>query len=131
MNKKNIKKLIEKIKTVRYTSNAEGAKSGFNMEAYRHDCGTPSCMAGWASFISDPVAYKTTPRINEWDENMDIKRAVDWLDMPENELDILFHPNIPEDMDWNLIKPKHAIAALEIVLKEKKVSKDIWARVFA
>lgn len=27
------------------------AEAGFNMRRYAHPCGTPSCIAGWASFL--------------------------------------------------------------------------------
>lgn len=32
-------------------------KNGFNMGSYTHDCGTPSCMAGWAIALKEERDY--------------------------------------------------------------------------
>lgn len=126
MNKENIKKLIETLKGVKYTSDYVYAKSGFNMEVYSHECGTPSCMAGYAA--SEAIGYKNYKIITEDQGNGDFSHplAQNWLGLTEDQALILFLPN--ESDDWNMfdIKPKHAIKALEIILKEGKVKSNIW-----
>lgn len=48
MNTDRILALADLIESLPHTST--GAKDGFCMSSYTHNCNTPSCIAGWAAF---------------------------------------------------------------------------------
>lgn len=41
-----------------HTWSSEDNLCGFNMAGYTHLCGTPSCIAGWAAYLSVEKIWK-------------------------------------------------------------------------
>lgn len=49
--KMNVERILELADLIEQQPHASGdGEDGFCMAEYRHDCGTPSCIGGWASF---------------------------------------------------------------------------------
>lgn len=77
---------------------------GFNMRYWTHSCGTPSCIAGWAVFLSEvPV------------ETFGVKRkAAEFLGIEGEKTDRLF---LPSDVDLDDVTSSHAAAVLRHLAK--------------
>lgn len=119
MNIDNIKKLIKTLEAVEYVEDVRRAESGFNMLDYTHDCGTPSCIAGYAAFLSNP---------NDFENSECYNKAVSWLGLDHNGGALrLFCPLTVTD--WDDIKPEHVIKALNIIIEENDIPENIWERV--
>ena len=111
MNRRNIKKLITQLKKTKPVEDSgQPIKMGFNMSDFIYDCGTPACIAGWATSMSEEVRNFTAtgPRDFSWS-------AAKWMDLDHDWCTShLFYPNAWEH--WEAIEPKHAVKALENIL---------------
>lgn len=90
---------------------------GFNMENWRHhNCGTPSCIAGWAAALSrgDTKGITGIPV-----HVSDI--AIEYLDLDDEQAHDLF---CPPGHDWESITPSDAAATLRLFAETGKVK---WA----
>ena len=84
--------------------------NGFDMRNYKHTCGTPSCMAGFATWLKQGQPdYITT---SAWDIAAE---ASDWLGIPEEEALQLFIPYDEDDLDGldDDITPQEAAEVLQ------------------
>lgn len=62
------------------------ADNGFNMGGYCHPCGTPSCIAGWASYIfTGKASLGNSNRVASEILDLPYEKAVD-LFLPEEEV---------------------------------------------
>lgn len=113
MNHRNIKKLITRLKKTTPTPSDETGtvKLGFNMEDFTHECGTPACIAGWATSMSrNQNEFANRGAINFSSE------AAAWMGLDFDWCTShLFYPHAWEN--WEAIEPKHAVKALENILK--------------
>jgi hypothetical protein len=43
-------------------------EDGFDMSVFKHECGTPSCICGWAHFVSNGLAFPEVrqPLMQQW-----------------------------------------------------------------
>lgn len=48
MNKKRILKLADHIESLPHVADYSSGETGFNMEIFNFNCGTPACICGWA-----------------------------------------------------------------------------------
>lgn len=80
-------------------------KHGFNMHAYNHDCGTPSCICGFAFSLLHPgedlrkVKEETVERV-----------GAEYLGLDKWQTSGLFYPDHP--LQWCTITPQQAAATL-------------------
>ena len=83
----NVERILQLADIIEVQPHVEvGADEGFNMAGWKHPCGTPSCIAGWAAKMS-----------GEYDEdtglgNMTAKLAREWMDLGIVQSDRLFTP---------------------------------------
>jgi hypothetical protein len=121
MNKERILALadiIEKQPHVEHT-----AAKGFNMWGYRHPCGSPSCIAGWA--------IHSFPRVRS-DEGPQ-SHAAKILGISWDEASPLFDPEhyVEGVMDMRSITPAHAAAVLRHLASSGEVDWSVGAPVEA
>lgn len=91
---------------------------GFNQNFYVHECGSPSCIAGWAAQQSTgDAAIYTTPSDRR-------QVACRWLGL-ENDHRELFYP--PLELAWHLITPAQAAETLRKLAQTGVVD---WSHVF-
>ena len=112
MNVDNIKLLIERLRTVEHSVNrtTEKQPNKFCMNMLTYDCGTPACIAGWATWYALEMPEYLCP-VNT---NIE-RRAAEWLGLDyEWCSNYLFYPRAWSF--WDAIQPEHAIAALENIL---------------
>lgn len=103
--------LIEKQPHVDYSANF-----GFNMEDYRHDCGTPSCIAGWATALAHGLNEGNTPI-----EGSAHCTAVAFLSINSQDGMELFQPRGIHPDEWGNITPAHAAFTLRHLAETGKV----------
>lgn len=111
MNKKRILALADLIEQQQHTSFS--AESGFSMSSYVHECGTPSCIAGWASWLS----FGKAPVLA--DEILLFDRARGYLGLKEDAAKSLFLPANYQDQD--LYTPTQAAETLRHLAKTGEV----------
>lgn len=119
LNKKHINELIETLRPLR-TGHDEGEFDMTNWQHKGHACGTPSCMAGWATWIVE--GRPTGPLEHLHSECEDA--AAQYLGLTYEQADELFLPfdaETAEGYDTNNIQPHHAIAVLEHLRDTGKV----------
>lgn len=128
MNKERILALADLIEKQPHTGEAD--LSGFNMEWLTHDCGTPSCIAGWAAWENDGRPSKMDV---DWGFYAVENRAATWmgfaeitegLSESEDQTFLLFYPQNPYD-DYHSITPSHAAAVLRNLAETGEVNWDI------
>ena len=109
MNTENIIALADLIETLPQAG--FGSKEGFFMGNWRHACGTPSCIAGWAVHLAgiDCGPHQVPDK------------AADWLDLPIGEEWELFDPDLP----YSSITPQHAAKVLRHLAETGVVD---WSR---
>lgn len=81
MNKERILALADLIEQQPHTTPYD--KSGFDLSSYTHDCGTPSCIAGWAAWEAAGRPEKLI-----MDPGKIIELAQTYLGLDEHECDI-------------------------------------------
>lgn len=104
MNTENILALAAKIETLPQSTSYHD-KHGFYMQVYVHECGSPSCIAGWAAHMS-----------GRSDENIR-EIAKEWLGLDWPEADELFLRFPPLE----LITPAWAASVLRNLVKTGEV----------
>jgi hypothetical protein len=114
MNKERILALADLIEAQPHTGLNE--KTGFNMGEYRHECGTPACIAGWAAAAS---VGDTTGTI-KLEMYADIQ-AQQFLDLDGDQASALFQPPCEDEDEWDEITPDHAAFTLRHLVKTGKV----------
>lgn len=91
------------------------AEKGFCMSYVTHDCGTPSCIVGYAmkAAEADPT-FDARPNSvlphSYWIASSYLHG--DDCVMSLNHFSRLFDPDTPRHFSWNLITPAHAATAL-------------------
>lgn len=133
MNKERILALADLIETKPFShekydwENFNPAKvNGFNMEFYRYDCGTPSCIAGWAASAS--LGHPEVLPGDLWAS----KAAANWLELdhewakrnvfePCGPLEEL-HPSMAND--FTQITPKMAAGVLRRLAEHEAPPSD-------
>jgi len=109
MNTENILKLADIVERQEYSETL--LSIGFNMSSYWHPCGTPSCIAGFASAQSGGTKSdgSTFSRAMKWlDINQDVARA---LFIPKGQFPVLANIT-PAMAAWtlrNLAKMGHVV----------------------
>lgn len=84
MNRERILALAELIEQQPHTGRLSA--DGFCMSNYVHNCGTPSCIAGWAAWLSHR-------KPKQMEDSMALFwRAQNYLDLSEDQADRLFLP---------------------------------------
>lgn len=139
---RNIRKIVEVIKTKEhvndYFDSLENVDA-FSMSQLSYHCGTPSCIAGWAAFVSNPEEWSVTPVGDV------VEKATEFLGLSSEESRNLFYPRITPEMlgvsrievrgkeddeTWTLsevhltyssITPAEAIVTLENLIETGKV----------
>lgn len=114
-NIENILKLAAHIEKLPHTDLE--AADGFSMTDWKHHCGTPSCIAGWAAHLSG--AHHTLPS----------EAASDWLGIRFEWAGSLYVPALMRTLAE--ITPAEAAAALRKVAQagsdyEKLTVTDLW-----
>lgn len=102
MNTQFIHKLANHIETLPHSFYDEG---GFSMECYTHTCGSPSCIAGWAIYLSN---HSLTIADNGTDGDSLHALAAAILDISDYTANELFTPNLR----WADITPRQAATTL-------------------
>jgi len=105
MNKEFILELADKIESLK-------PKDGFSMEDFYHDCGTPSCIAGWALHMAGKEVDLSSCDFNKCQDN-----ARDLLDISESDATILFYA---ENAQIRRITQKEAATALRKLVETGK-----------
>lgn len=123
MNKKNIKKLINRLRYMKRTT--AKPQVGFNMSTYierggcpdksGHDCGTVACLAGHATLLAGETNYN---KIDAYAYDT----GKTYLGLTEAQADALF---LPDTAPWAAITLDHAIGTLEHLLEAGEVT---WTR---
>jgi hypothetical protein len=92
-----------------------GASQGFGMNHFTHQCGSPSCLGGWASATFDPdyPSFETNHQIAESAENV--------LDLFEKQARNLFFPEVYEK--YGHITPAEAAGVLRNLAETGEV---VW-----
>jgi hypothetical protein len=93
--------------------------SGFNMDRYRHDCGTPACIAGWAASVESGNIGGYIPGAGyTW------ATAQNFLGLRETQAQHLFAPYGADfDLyDWVDITPKMAATTLRNLAETGEVN---------
>lgn len=109
-----LQELISKQKRTNYSSSA-----GFNMNWIFHSCGTPSCIAGFASTMKGFSKRKGV--------RYDVEVAK-FLNIPEDTACRLCYPKFKHSVTWDKITPRMAVKALENV-KNGCDAKSVWSHV--
>jgi hypothetical protein len=111
MNTENIIALADLIETLPQAG--FGSREGFFMGNWRHDCGTPSCIAGWAVHLAGIDCSRSQVA----------DKAADWLDLYfEDEAQDLFEPS---HLPYEAITPQHAAKVLRHLAETGVVD---WSR---
>lgn len=63
MNKERIMELADIIEMQAHVNYSDYPSYGFNMSSYRHNCGSPSCIAGWAAHLYAPESDRNISAI--------------------------------------------------------------------
>lgn len=136
MNKENILKLADIIEQTHFEADCykEGpVKNAFNMNYLQFDCGTPACIAGWATAQS--LNVEVIPP-GAWVE----KIGADWLGLEFNwAYNHLFYPGRHldaigwDDCDYSAIKPEMAARALRALAEYEEEPREsdmnfIWEK---
>lgn len=81
--------------------------TGFNMSDWTHNCGTPSCICGWANHLRNESEGRTVMLASP-------REAGRWLgfDDDDDRRYVLFKPSTIDPDNWNAITPAHAAAVL-------------------
>lgn len=83
-------------------------KGGFHMNYFRHTCGTPSCIMGWAYFI-----WGASDRMPFGAESDGMRCLLDRRDLTEEERQAAWRIALaPECPNLNFITPTQAAACL-------------------
>lgn len=90
------------------------AESGFNMDNWTHDCGTPACICGWANSVQNEL-NGTEHRIGS------PMHARNWLGLTTEQGEDLFRPFGIDNLLWDSITPTHAAAVLRHLADTGKV----------
>lgn len=139
VNVENIQKLIEVLKTKELKEDKVGKPvEGFSMSQFYYSCGTPACIAGWASFLVDGG------KSSNFSDGV-VSLASDFIGVDEETGHSLFYPFLSADMfglkefdlgiddddlkwtdttvglEWQLITPAEAIVTLEKLIETGKV----------
>ena len=113
MNKERILKLADVVERQKHAKVSDS--HGFNMGEFRHECGTPSCIAGWA------CALKKRDKTGMKEIDIDVfSQAKKYLGLSAYEADELF---IPSSGYWSLITPSQAAATLRNLAETGEV---VW-----
>lgn len=88
---------------------------GFNMSDYRHKCGTPACIAGWAAEISEENSFNGTNYLAE-----------KYLELDRITAKMLFAPHFIAGYhkawkSWNDITPQQAATTLRKLVETGEV----------
>jgi hypothetical protein len=111
MNTENIIALANLIETLPQAG--FGSKEGFFMGNWRHDCGTPSCIAGWAVHLAGIDCSRSQVAT----------KAADWLDLDIEDEQELFDPG--HHLPYEAITPQHAAKVLRHLAETGVVD---WSR---
>ena len=122
MNKERIEKLITVLQEE--PSVRRGAKRGFNMRRVFHDCGTPSCIAGYAiTLFGEPLESKGETSCGQILALGAYAREL--LELPENIAEELFFPDsVYNNFPMERIKTEDAVKALKHVIAGN--TKNLW-----
>ncbi len=93
----NVRKLAATIAKQKHTNYY--ATSGFSMTYWRHICGTPCCMGGFASDLANEDG------LTGFSEEV----AAEWLGLTFDEAETFFYP---PNRNWSAITPAEASARL-------------------
>jgi hypothetical protein len=121
MNKERIQALADLIEKQPHTDIADA--TGFNMDDYRHQCGTPACIAGWATAMADD-----NPAGDEPIHGSPHYRATKFLDIGSEVGFHLFQPQTMSAYQWHLITPAQAAATLRHFANTGVVDWEVGAR---
>lgn len=119
MNIARLQKLADVIRELAHTSTS--AEDGFCMAAYHHNCGTPSCIGGWADYLWPRQPFEWTG-----------ERAASALGMDATWLAVnLFEPALP--ISYADVTPAMAAAALDRIIAageryEDLTLEDVWGK---
>ena len=139
MNVENIRTLIGVLKTKELAHQCEIKENvdGFEMSQFYYSCGTPSCIAGWSSFLVDGGKISISEVV--------VENAQEFLGIDRETGFDLFYPSLSADMfglddflfegvnsedgwrdsttvlDWHEITPQEAIITLEKLIETGKV----------
>ena len=117
MNKERIRKLADVIERQPDANSVWG--TGFCMRMVFHDCGSPSCIAGWAHALFDDSVDDAF--------HFRVLYAEDLLDIPDDQGRLLFEPNNEHAYfgavygEIGHVSAKHAAAVLRHLAKTGKV----------
>lgn len=106
MNKERLLELADIVEKQVHVSNYIGSPSGFNMCTIFHECGTPSCIAGFAIAMRQCAEQHIdkTDVENQYIRSHGYDYAAQYLDISHNIYE-LFEPDY---YPWNSITPAHA-----------------------
>ncbi len=126
MIKNRIEALIEVLREE--PSVPRGANRGFNMRHIFHDCGTPSCIAGYAITLFGD-APKENKELTPTDVIFHGATARKLLDLTVDTAEELFFPDsIYDNFRMEDVKAKDAVKALQLVLKGN--TGNLWDKNF-
>lgn len=110
MNKERLNKLADLIETLELNVQCYNKKpNSFCMDFLYYDCGTPSCIAGWAA--AQALATSRLP----YDTNVE-RKASEWLELPFRwAMKHLFYPRLDLPYSYAGVQPKNAAAVLRYV----------------
>lgn len=128
MNSKNMEKLADRIEDLEHDNNpTRTAPNGFSMDYTEYDCGTPSCIAGWACAMK--LATSKIPN------DVTVERpASEWLGVDHHwAMENLFYPTQHIHYSYISVKPAQAAEVLRTVAKagdkyQNLNMKKVWHR---
>lgn len=128
MKKERILALADLIERQPHTTLEEN--HGFYMGNWTHNCGTPSCIAGWAAYASVDGILENMPGYGGYHEV-----GMDFLGICRKQADALFEPDLlseeekEEEVDpteiWGFITPAQAAATLRRLAETGNVKWDV------
>lgn len=110
MNKERLNKLADVIETLELDVRCYSKeRNKFCMDFLYYDCGTPSCIAGWAA--AQALATSRLP------DELNVERtAAEWLDLPYRwAMKHLFYPSDYVGFHFADVQPRDAAAVLRYV----------------
>ena len=136
MNVERLRKLATKIETLIHTDEGVDFECGdaedeqvppfFNMQSYFWDCGTPSCIAGWAIYMfrDDYKDDEYASRINESDGIQIKKFACRVFGLDETKHATLFTPEGDRHVSYSEIPTESAVNTINRLIETGEVTWD-------
>lgn len=125
VNVTNVKTLADIIRQQPHVS-AEH-ETGFDMSVWEHDCGTPACIAGWASSLACPEGRPKT----SYGRTMDAEEVANiWLDLTYQEGSDLYIAS-GLNVELSRITPEQAATVLDHLAETGKVDWSVIKDQFA